>query len=61
MAGSALVAPSEVQDLLLCGRQPALGGDAAEPVRQLAVVRARAFRPPIPIGGDLLQCRRVFI
>jgi hypothetical protein len=35
------------------------GSDATEPMRQ--VMRPGIYRPPVPVGGDLLKFRRVLI
>jgi hypothetical protein len=61
MIGSGVKAPSEIEQLFLPIRKPAFGGDAAEPMRQLAVVLPGICRPRVPVGDNLLQCERVFI
>ena len=61
MIGSGIVTPGEIEQLFLRIRKSAFGGDAAEPMRHLVVVLPCIGGPPIPVGGDILQCRRVFI
>jgi hypothetical protein len=59
--GSPIIAPGKVEQFPLGIWEPALGCDAAEPVRQLTVVHPGMCRPAVPVGGDILQCGRVFI
>jgi hypothetical protein len=47
------VSPGEIEQLFLGIWKPAFGSDAAEPMRQLAVMRPGIYRPPVPVGGDV--------
>ena len=58
---SAFIAASEGQQLPLRIWQAASRGDVPEPMRHLPVVRAGISEPPIAIGRDVMQCRRVFV
>jgi hypothetical protein len=57
---SGIIAPGEAEQFPLRAGEPTLRGDAAEPMRQLAVMLAGVSRP-VPICGDVLRRRRVFI
>ncbi len=61
MLRSALVPASEIEQLPARDWEAALCSDPAQPTRQFAVMRSAVPEPPIPIGGNFLQCRRVFI
>jgi hypothetical protein len=59
--GSPIIAAGKVEQFPLSIWEPTLGRDAAEPVRQLPIMLSGMCRPPVPVGGDILQCGRVFI
>ena len=60
-ASSAFVTASEGQQLPLRIWQSASCGHAAKPVRYLPIMRSGVPIPTIAIGGDILQCTRVFL
>ena len=61
MLRSTLVPASEIEQLPARDWEAAFCGGPAEPTRQFAVMRSAVPQPPIPIGGNFLQCRQVFI
>jgi len=50
---SGIIAPGEAEQFPLRAGEPTLRGDAAEPMRQLAVMLASVSRPPVPCGNVL--------
>ena len=58
---SGIIAPGEAEQFPLRAGEPTLRGDAAEPMRQLAVMLASVSRPPVPICGNVLGHGCVFI
>lgn len=61
LVGSTVIAPSDIQQLSLWIWQAAFRRDTSKPMRNLSVMLPILLRPTIPIGGDILQCGRVFI
>jgi hypothetical protein len=61
LVGSTVIAPSDIQQLTLRIWQAAFRCDTSKPMRHLSVMLPILLRPTIPIGGDILQCERVFI
>ena len=61
MLRSPLVPASEIEQLPARDWEPALCSDPPKPTRQFAVMRSAVPQPPIPIGGNFLQCRRASI
>src|SRR5437660_916816 len=59
--GSGVTPSGEIEELPLRIWKPAIGGDAAQRMRQLVVVLSGMGRPAVPVSGDVLQCWRVFI
>ena len=61
LVGSTVIAPSDIQQFTLRIWQAAFRCDTSKPMRHLSVMLPILLRPTIPIGGDILQCERVFI
>jgi hypothetical protein len=55
-----LVPLSEAKQFPLRIGQAASRGDLAEPLGKLSIMISTVAKPPVPIGGDLQQRRRVF-
>jgi hypothetical protein len=59
--GPALIPANECQQFPLRTWQAAFCGDASEPMRHVPVMRGSVRIPFIPIGGSILQYKRVVI